>query len=517
MTRRPMNGNPLEGRTETAGAMLDELRAHPEWSDRERDFHLGRLVERFASEQVVEAVQVRLADLSQPDAESLLRLVEANPIPSLARALGAALFAQPDLPAERAWSALAVLDAVGLLDEFPELQERWDDLNEALDDEGSLAQLVEQISGDPDGVWLALQGLGGVEPEVRAQIIEGVGRSPIGEGVVEFLRLLAYSHDPLTRAAAVDALHAQPAPNPAIRAALRDLAENHPDQAIAAAARGQLATYPRVPVAAPASRQPVARELRSIVTAVDGHGVGSVVLGAVAGQGRATAAFSCDVIRGVIEVIGDIAADHGPNADATFDSYLRMFERDLVEDAHSLALSVLAGSVLLSGPATPLVLQYWLEATAGSAFRARPFRAELPGWEPASVPNAEMPRRAEAVLGSCPDWIDASPLTYQIAEELLLRAEGPAPDPTRDAGAYRYLFEHRLRSQLEGYRRMLLWMTGFWQAAGDLDLARSALAIAWQLSDAQHVVPGHPFTVALSTRSLASAQADLRRGVDPRR
>jgi hypothetical protein len=56
---------------------------------------------------------------------------------------------------------------------------------------------------------------------------------------------------------------------------------------------------------------------------------------------------------------------------------------------------------------------------------------------------------------------------------------------------------------------MLFWMSSFWQAADDEALGRSALALAWQLSEPQHSIPGHPFLVALTTRSLASAQAVL--------
>jgi hypothetical protein len=107
-------------------------------------------------------------------------------------------------------------------------------------------------------------------------------------------------------------------------------------------------------------------------------------------------------------------------------------------------------------------------------------------------------------------------LTYELAEEILLREGTTPPNPSRDAGAYRYLFEHHLRGQLEHYRRMLFWMASFWQAAGDTDLGQSALGLAWQLSDAQHLVPAHPFTVAVTTRSLTVAQENLRRGIDPR-
>jgi hypothetical protein len=123
-----------------------------------------------------------------------------------------------------------------------------------------------------------------------------------------------------------------------------------------------------------------------------------------------------------------------------------------------------------------------------------------------------MPRRAELVLDACPNWLDESDLTIEIAREITLREGDREPDPQRDAGAYRYLFEHRLLGQLELYRRMLYWMASFWQAAGAEELGQSALALAAQLSDAEYAVPGHPFTVALTTRSLKLAQARLRGG-----
>ena len=44
---------------------------------------------------------------------------------------------------------------------------------------------------------------------------------------------------------------------------------------------------------------------------------------------------------------------------------------------------------------------------------------------------------------------------------------------------------------------MLLWMAWVWHASGRVELARSAFALAGQLSDEQYAVPSHPFTVAL--------------------
>src|SRR5262245_35259887 len=152
-----MDGMPRDDRPDAAGAtpgaLLDALRAHPEWTERERDDVVDRLVSGFPAEAVAEAVRGRLDDLGGPDAEVLLRLVEGLPQRDLVRALGEALVAQPDLPPERAWEALAVLDGAGALGRFPALAERWEELNEAIDDEeASVEQLVAQIEEDPDGV-----------------------------------------------------------------------------------------------------------------------------------------------------------------------------------------------------------------------------------------------------------------------------------------------------------------------------------------------------------------------------
>src|SRR6202034_4319433 len=114
---------------------------------------------------------------------------------------------QPDLPPERAWGALGLLEGAGLLDSHPILAERWDELGETLESaDDALETLVSQLEEEPEGSWVALQGLGAVEPEVRAEIIEGLARFPTSPGLVNFLRLLAFAHDPTTRLAALDAL-----------------------------------------------------------------------------------------------------------------------------------------------------------------------------------------------------------------------------------------------------------------------------------------------------------------------
>jgi hypothetical protein len=505
-----------------ADAMLESLRRHPEWTEGQRDAVLDRLVERFPADELIRAVQGRVQDLNGGDAEALLRLVEANPHPDLLSALAESIAAQPDLPPERAWEALAVLEAAGALAAYPALVDLWDELNEALDEDGSIEQLVEQIESDPEGLWLALQGLGAVEPEVRPEIVGGLARGPLGPGLIEFLRLLAYAHDPATRAVALDALAADGRRGePGVNLAWLDLARHHPDRQVVEAARRRAGSTLEV-VDSSASRgllKDRAPKLeRSLVSAVDGRGRATIALSAARGRERVTAVFQCDVGTGVPEVFGDVAPDSS-DPRASLVEIAERLDRDVLEEEHPhpLALGLLAGCLTLCGPATSPALRFWIEATAGPDLRPFPFRAEFPDWDPAILSFDEMPIRARAVLDACPAWLDASPLTYELAEEIKLREGDSPPDPRRDAGVYRFLFEHRLHGQLERYRRMLLWMAWFWKADGDLDLARSAMGLAWQLSDAQHVVPGHPFTVALTTRSLAAAQSQLNGGVDPRR
>ena len=59
------------------------------------------------------------------------------------------------------------------------------------------------------------------------------------------------------------------------------------------------------------------------------------------------------------------------------------------------------------------------------------------------------------------------------------------------------------------------WL-GSGSSRDELELSRSALALACQLSDEQYAVPSHPFTVELTTRSLKAAQRLLRTAADPR-
>jgi hypothetical protein len=502
---------------ETPEAILADLRAHREWSGEAQEAQLARLVERFPADRLREAARARFHDLGKGDADAVLRLAEAFSTPDLLAELADALVAQPDLPPERSWEALALLEGAGLFDDYPELEERWEDLNETIDADASLEDLADHLEDEPEGSWVALQALGAVEPEVAEEIVSGLADAPGGPGLVSFLRILAFAHEPRVRDAAIAALADRAEDDAEHRAAWAEIAHDHPDPAIRERAVCRLGpdavAEVHAALASPARARP--ERLGCLVTALDGDGRGSIVLTA-RDRGRwAGASFLCDVWRGVVEVMGEVGDDPAM-ASGFLDMFTETAARDVVADVPELADGLLAGSLSLCDARTTPALRYWLERTVGPEFHARPFSGLIGDDDLADHALAGMAGPARAILDACPDWVDSSPMTYDLAEEISLRSGEMPPDPSRDAGAYRYLFEHHLNGRLEHYRRMLLWMSSFWEASGSSDLGRSALALAWQLSDPQHAVPGHPFTVDLTTRSLAVAQANLRAGLDPR-
>ncbi len=444
----------------------------------------------------------------------VLRLVEAFADRSLLEGLAQSLLSQPNLTPERSWEALGLLQGTGLIEAYPELVERLEELDELIDaEESSLDELAAQLEGEPEGTWLALQGLGSVEPDVRAEIIAGLANQPLRPGLVEFFRLLIFAHDPATRRAAIEAMESLDADDPAVRDAWSRIAREHPDAEVVEHARKSGAgrrdiEQSALPVAA-------TRLVGSLVTSLDGKGRGIIVLASEDRGEWPVAAFLCDVLQGVRDVVG-LVGSSADQARVSFTELIRRPDRDTVEGVSELALGLLAGSLTLCGQGASPALRYWLERTVGPAFHPRTFRGLLPDFDPSTVELADPMAQSLAVIDSCQGWIDNSDLTYDLAEELLLRDDRLPPDPRRDSGAYRFLFENRLQDRLELDRRILFWMASFWQATGDEELARSALVLAWQLNDPQHAVPGHSFVSALATRSLETAQTNLKRGIDLR-
>jgi hypothetical protein len=356
-----------------------------------------------------------------------------------------------------------------------------------IDGMGWLGEIVAQLEQDPEQCWPALESLAAVDGEVCVRIIAALAAYRDIPGVRALLHLLGSSRVPVIRTAARLALPAE--------------------------------TLPALPVGRGEAELAVApsplagRIVRSLVTALDGEGRGTIVISIRDGAHRRTVAFRCDVLRGILDVVGEVEAEH-PSSGSLVDEWIDRAEGDYALDVPELAVRLLGGSLGLSGPAVSARVRAWLDGVFGPGGLPAGLPASVPGREEA-VPDDEMSARANLVLDACPSWLDRSALTFELAEEITLREGRSTPDPVRDVGAYRYLFEHTLSRRLELYARMLLWMAWVWHASGRSELARSAFALAGQLSDEQYAVPSHPFPVALATRSLQAAQEELLTGDDP--
>jgi hypothetical protein len=378
--------------------------------------------------------------------------------------------------------------------------------------------LAAQLDEGPDAAWIALQGLGAIEPSVQVEIVSGLADQPATPGLIAFLRMLAFTHEPTTRAAALDALERLPGDHPGVADAWAEIAADHPEAEVAERARERLVGTVELSlnrVKKTSCDGP--RLCRSLVTALDGQGKGTIVLVAEDAGTWTASAFLCDVFEGVREAVGRIGRDRD-DAEGFLAEFASQPDHDAVLDVPELAIGLLAGSLLLCGPESSPALRFWLERTVGPGFQPGPFPGSL-GLDvddAETVPLARAAEPARDVLDACADWLDDSDLTYDLAEELLFRDGGAPPDPVRDSGAFRYLFEHRLQGRLELYRRMLLWMASFWRSSEAPELSNAARMLAAQLADPQFDVPGHPFIVALIRRSLEHAQAGLREGIDLR-
>jgi hypothetical protein len=381
----------------------------------------------------------------------------------------------------------------------------------------SLQEIAARLQSDPHECWQALEGLASVELEARLAIIDELSRHRKMPGARTLLRLMSTSRDRAARTAARSAL---------LKRESDSLGECEPDSAPPPAEAtdrtGALAWAVGKSGERPgdftlASERIKTRVSSCLVTPVNGAGRGSIVLSINQEAQRRTAAFLCDVRRGICDVVGEVEPE-SPSAGSLLDDVDRQAGANGARDVPELAIGLLAGCFMLGRRLTPAVRD-WIDGTLGQEFEGVAFAATVPGADATPFPWPEMPARVHALFESCPSWLDASSLTFDLAEEIRLREDRPAslPDPDRDAGLYRYLFEHRIIHRLELYRRMLLWMASVWKASARVELSRTALALASQLSDEQCAVPSHPFAVELTTRSLTEAQGLLRTPLDPRR
>jgi hypothetical protein len=368
---------------------------------------------------------------------------------------------------------------------------------------GVLGVIVDRLESDPEECWLALEGLASLELESRLAILDALSKHDRSPAARTLFRLMSTGRDRVMRQAAQVALsrtvdtpsghHVNEGSLPAVAASSR-LTPARASRTAGDVPSRNLATIIERP-----------RLLCCLVTPLDGQGRGSIVISSGAISQRRTAAFLCDVDRGICDAMGSVERE-SPDAGSLLDEIDSQTGADGVRDVSELALGLLAGCLTLSGPELPHAVRDWLDGTLGPSFQPSAFPATIAGLDTSSISAAEMPRRVDALFERCPSWVDSSPLTFDLAEEIFLRQGRPSADPVRDAGAYRYLFEHCLSHRLELYRRMLLWMAWLWKCSAQPELSVSALALQSQLSDEQYAVPSHPFMVGLTTRSLMAAQ-----------
>lgn len=328
--------------------------------------------------------------------------------------------------------------------------------------------IIERLGRDPGEYWLALEGLGRLEPEERESIIRELDRRRANPSAATLLRLLSLSRQPEI-------------------AELEGPRQSDDGTPLAFEPSGLVSCY---------------------VSPVDGEGRAMVALSARRNGRRATAAFLCDVRRGIQDVRGELELD-SDQAGGLIEAIRPGDDAPGVANDLDLTLGLLAAGLELAGETAPPSVRAWIDRTVGPDFRPARFPALLGETEPAQASEAEIAVRSQEVLDACPTWFDDSPLTLELAGELLLRHGARPPDPLRDAGAYRYLFERRLLERLDLYRSMLLWMALLWARSGEGELAHSATLLAAQLLDEQFAVPSHPFVSALATRGLEHAQAGL--------
>lgn len=432
--------------------ILDRLEVPGGTTEAELDRVVAELIERHPAEVLRQAVRRRLSDLSGPGGYLVLRIVEATQTPALLDELADALLGQEALAPDRAWDALSLLRGGTHLSARPELADRLRELDEAFEDEDQvLDEFIEQIEGDPEGPWLAWQGLEAIEPELRAEILEGLQGRADGPRLREFLEL-------------------------ARRGALEPGAE---ERALVVS-------------------RPAPRLVGSLVTAVDGQGRARIALLAEDRGDWLEAVFTCDVLHGVVDVVGRA---HGSRADlfAARDEIATSPDCDVIEDVPDLALGLLRGCLALNRPGVPRAVDEWLDRTMGPDHRPHLWPELALMDETGAFTTEEVAEHVAAVFDASATWLDVSPLTHELAQELRLRGE---TDILADSGLYRFLFERRLQRRVELDRRMLSWMAAFWSASGAVELSWSARVLAGQLGDAQNVVPSHPYFVGLARRSI---------------
>lgn len=373
-----------------------------------------------------------------------------------------------------------------------------------MNEDNGLKELSILLDESPASIALALEGLDAIDPVVRSSLIRALAPEASGACWTELLRLLAHAPDALTQEVSLESLARLDQGLPEVIDAWLSLAVEHPSAAIRSRALKALASGR--PAEAPETFHRAPGIVSGWCTEVNHAGVGLVLVLAEHNGSQALVCWSCDVSSGIRLIAGTI--DPAENELREYQGNLAASAGPLgvVEDA-GLAVRLLAAGLAAARVPCALAARFWIERTLGRRFIPAPLAVIIADIDLAGVTHEELVVGSARVLEQLPGWLDRSELTFEIAREIALRSQGSekAPDPTRDSGAYRYLFEHLLIHRVEIEVRKLLWMSLFWKARGCDELSRWSAILARRLSDPQHVVPSHPYLAELSTRSLAAA------------
>ena len=513
-----MTGSNESSLPATPEAMLDDVARHVEWTEARRASCLDDLILGFAPEDLRRAAEGRLHRLDHPDGELALRLLEVVGDASSFEALACAIRSQPELSPERAWEALTLLRDVGALDHHAELRALFDDLDGLAEDQGEegglalelAAELADALTeGGDEAIVAVAEALAGFEEDLRQAILNDL-RERITPEV-----LCALSHPPtllpLNQSPRLEANPIQAVSRPAPALDWSTEARSWADQGTLTEGRSDSFAF-----------ESGMRLVDGMVTALDRLGRGVVALTARGQAGHVvTGVFVIDVREGVLTAAGRRG---GAETAAIRAELLSRTRCDLLTDVPGLAHDWMVRALGLDLRTGRDRAGAWLECLGWPRFHDRhPNAVALPNhgivtWvvEPDAVNPRTLSRWAERIWRACPHWCDQSEITFELAEELILRERDPRPQPRRDAALFRYLFKKRLADQLERHRAMLGWMASFWNAGDAPDLVEAALGLAYDLGDPQNHRPTHPYVARWIRRSLEAAQDDLKRGLDPR-
>ena len=191
----------------------------------------------------------------------------------------------------------------------PALVERWDELNDGARRPGRSGNSWGRSKGTPDGVWMALDGFAAIEPEIRPEIVAGLGPGPPRPGTPRVPPPPPPSgatSPPVTPRSPGPFGRRRPTPRgPGGLARHRRASPRRPGVVSAAQRTGRRrrrGVRRRCGVVARAGR---ARSSRRST----GKGQGRIVLSGSRKGRRASAVFVCDVERGLIEVAGEVEPD----------------------------------------------------------------------------------------------------------------------------------------------------------------------------------------------------------------